>query len=361
MQLKIITILGARPQFIKAATISRAIKELNNPHLQEIIVHTGQHFDKNMSQVFFDELEIPKPNYNLGISGVSHGQMTGRMLIEIENVIIEQKPNFVMVYGDTNSTLAGALAAAKLHVPIIHVEAGLRSFNMKMPEEVNRILVDRISDVHFCSSNLAVDNLKREGLSKQVYNVGDVMYDAALLYSNEKYKKDFSFEKFIDTSKPYVLATCHRAENTNDKLRLENILKALQEIANHMQVALPLHPRTHKVIGEYNFLHYLDKILVLDPLPYIEMIWLQKGASVIITDSGGMQKESYFLKVPCVTIRDETEWLETLEGGANKLVGTSVEKIIECTLNPCNKDAFSHKIYGDGTASNQIVDILIRL
>lgn len=361
MQLKVITILGARPQFVKAAAISRAIKELNNPNLQEIIVHTGQHFDKNMSQVFFDELGIPEPDYNLHISGGSHGEMTGRMLMAIENVIIEQKPSFVMVYGDTNSTLAGALAAAKLHVPVIHVEAGLRSFNMKMPEEVNRTLVDRISDIHFCTSNLAVENLKREGLFKHVYNVGDVMYDVALLYSSEGYKKDFSFQKLINTSKPYILATCHRAENTNDKVRLENILKALHEIADHLQVVFPLHPRTHKLIEEYNFLHYLDKILVLEPLPYIEMLWLQKGANVIITDSGGIQKEAYFLKVPCVTVRDETEWVETLEGGANKLAGTSAEKIIEYTLKPCNKNAFLENIYGDGKASNQIVDVLTKL
>lgn len=362
--MKIITVIGARPQFIKAAIVSHAIKRLNNSSFNEVIVHTGQHFDKNMSQVFFDQLEIPKPNYNLNVSGGLHGKMTAEMLIGIEEVIVNEKPNWVLVYGDTNSTLAGAIAAAKLHVPIIHIESGLRSFNMKMPEEINRILVDRISDVHFCTSDAAVQNLKAEGIKSKIYNVGDVMYDALLFYSSkmDSKKDEIFYDNFLGGRKPYILVTCHRAENTDNQDRLKNILTALQKLAKEVAVVFPIHPRTKKLIKEYGFNHYLENVITTDPLPYIEMLWLEKNAKVIITDSGGMQKEAYFLKIPCITIREETEWLETIESGANIIVGVSIEKIIKHALNPVvNLSSFESKIYGSGDAGIKIVNKIIEL
>lgn len=351
-----LTIIGARPQFVKAAAVSREIK--NKKELQEVIVHTGQHFDNNMSQIFFDELEIPRPDYNLNISGGNHGEMTARMLTGIEEVLLQEKPSSVLIYGDTNSTLAGAIAASKLHIPIAHVEAGLRSFNMKMPEEINRILSDRISDLHFCPSEIAVQNLKNEGLAKKVHNVGDVMYDIALFYSSEKFEKNIDLNELGLTPGQFVLVTCHRAENTNDKEKLENILIALNEIAHSIKVVFPIHPRTHKLISEYGLSHYLNNLMTIQPLSYVQMIWLTKRAKVILTDSGGLQKEAYFFKVPCVTIREETEWLETLEKGANKIAGTSKEKIVEYTLAPI-VESWNSNIYGDGTASKKIVDIIM--
>lgn len=361
MTIKIATIVGARPQFVKAAAVSREIR--NNPEkgLKEILVHTGQHFDHNMSQVFFDELDIPQPDYNLNISGGLHGEMTAGMLVGIENILLKEKPALVLIYGDTNSTLAGALAAAKLHIPIAHVEAGLRSFNMKMPEEINRILSDRISNLLFCTSELAVSNLKNEGLTENVYNVGDVMYDAAVYYSQEQFKKSEALEKLDLVPGQFVLSTCHRAENTNNKENLKNILAALQQISTQLQVVLPIHPRTRQYISEYELSHLLKNIIVTDPLPYIDMLWLEKNAKVIITDSGGVQKEAYFFNVPCVTIREETEWLETVQVGANRLAGTDKEKIIEYTLNPDNLSWSNDGTYGDGHASAKIVNIISRL
>ena len=362
--MKIITVIGARPQFIKAAVVSHAIKKLNSDSLNDVIVHTGQHFDKNMSQIFFDQLQIPRPSYNLNISGGLHGKMTAEMLIGIEKILITEKPNWVLVYGDTNSTLAGALAAVKLHIPVIHIESGLRSFNMKMPEEINRMLVDRISDVHFCTSNVAVQHLKAEGIKNKVYNVGDVMYDALLFHRSKIDDKSdkVSYDNLLGGKKSYILITCHRAENTDNQDRLGNILKALESIAKEIAVIFPLHPRTKKLIQEYGFSHYLKNIIVTDPLSYKEMLWLQKNAKSIITDSGGMQKEAYFLKVPCVTIREETEWLETVDSGANVIVGVSVEKIIKNALNPAvSLSNFEHKIYGSGDAGIKIVDKIIEL
>jgi len=357
MSMKIVTIIGTRPQFIKAATVSR---ELKKKGLGEILIHTGQHFEKNMSQIFFDELGIPKPHHNLNISGGSHGDMTARMLTGIEGVLITEKPDWVLIYGDTNSTLAGALAASKLHIPIAHIESGLRSYNMRMPEEVNRIVADRISTLHFCPSDIAVQNLKSEGLTKAVHNVGDVMYDAALLFSNDQFEKSSALTQLDLKSGTYALATCHRAENTDEKQRLENILSALDEIASHMKVIFPLHPRTRKCIDTYDFSHYLKNLVVTEPLSYVDMLWLEKNAKVIITDSGGMQKEAFFFNVPCVTIRDETEWVETVEMGANILAGTSKEKIINYSLNPPSNSWSCHNVYGNGQASNQIADILMR-
>ncbi len=357
MSMKIVTIIGARPQFVKATTVSRELKKRG---LTEILIHTGQHFDKNMSQIFFEDLGIPEPHYNLHISGGSHADMTARMLTGIEEILITEQPDWVLIYGDTNSTLAGALAAAKLHIPIAHVESGLRSYNMRMPEEVNRIVADRISSLCFCPSEIAVQNLKNEGITKGVHNVGDVMYDAALLFSNDQFEKSSALTQLNLKSGTYALATCHRAENTDDKQRLENILSALDEIASHMKVIFPLHPRTRKYIDTYNFSHYLKNVVVTEPLSYVDMLWLEKNAKVIITDSGGMQKEAFFFKVPCVTIRDETEWVETVEMGANVLVGTLKEKIIKHSLHPPTTSWSCHNVYGNGQASGQIADILMR-
>lgn len=357
MTKKIVTIVGARPQFIKAAPVSR---ELKNPDfsLKEVMIHTGQHFDANMSDVFFEDLDIPEPNYNLSISGGNHGHMTARMLMGIEDILITEKPDWVLVYGDTNSTLAGSIAASKLHIPIIHVEAGLRSFNNKMPEEINRIVSDRISSVHFCTSDLAVENLKNEGITKNVYNTGDVMYDSALFYSSDTIKNAHLLETLGIEKRNFILVTCHRAENTNDKEKLENILSALHTISDDINVVFPIHPRTRNLIDEYNLSHYLSSLKIVSPLSYIDMIFLEKNAKFIVTDSGGVQKEAYFFKTPCITIREETEWLETLEGNANILVGSNKEKIIDCIKGTHPVSWPFENLYGDGKASRKIVECI---
>lgn len=365
---KIVTILGARPQFIKAATVSRAIVEHNQKKndcpLQEIIVHTGQHFDANMSDVFFNQLDIPKPAYQLNISSLSHGAMTGRMLENIESLLIQEKPDWVMVYGDTNSTLAGALAAAKLHIPIAHVEAGLRSHNLAMPEEVNRILTDRVSDYLFCPTKTSVENLNKEGFpfstsqrKKQIIkNVGDVMYDAVLYYQNRA-KESIALSDWRVEDKSYALCTLHRQENTDNPVRLENILKALREISTSIcQVLLPLHPRTRKKIDVLGGAKWLNGVVVLDPIGYLEMQRLQMSAKMILTDSGGIQKEAFFHQVPCITLRDETEWVETVEEGWNVLTGSSYEKIIEAASSLTGEKKEYNSVYGVGNASNIIVD-----
>ncbi|MFW6271762.1 MAG: non-hydrolyzing UDP-N-acetylglucosamine 2-epimerase, partial [Desulfosalsimonas sp.] len=302
--IKIATIIGARPQFIKAATVSRAINARNSTApspaagIQEVIIHTGQHFDANMSEVFFRELEIPKPDYNLGVGGGSHGKNTGRMIEKIESVLIDEKPDWVLVYGDTDSTLAGALAAAKLHIPVAHVEAGLRSYNRIMPEEINRILADQLSTILFCPTDTAVQNLTNEGFPhklakerwQQVYNVGDVMYDAALFYAARAEEKSRVMKDLGLAPKSFVLATIHRAENTDTPERLQKIMAALNRIAAEMPVILPLHPRTKQKLVTANF----SAVTFIDPLGYLDMVMLEKNARVIITDSGGVQKEAYF-------------------------------------------------------------------
>jgi UDP-GlcNAc3NAcA epimerase len=337
MSIKILTILGARPQFIKGATISRVIRQSDN--IEEIIVHTGQHFDANMSQVFFEQLDIPKPNYYLGISSLGHGAMTGRMLEKIEELIKQEKPNWVLVYGDTNSTLAGAMAAAKLQVPVAHVEAGLRSHNPIMPEEINRILTDRISSLLLCPTEIAVKNLKQEGFPfpaarlsgglklQRIENLGDVMYDAVRHYSGQA-KKQVNFEHFGLDHKGYAICTVHRQENTENAERLNSILSALRKISKKIPVILPLHPRTKTKLQQLNS-EALIGITIIEPLPYLEMQRLQMSAKLIITDSGGLQKEAYFHQVPCITLRDETEWTETIEAGWNQLVGANEAAIIE--------------------------------
>lgn len=355
MTCKIVTIVGARPQFIKAAAVSREI--LKHPgKIEEVMVHTGQHYDSNMSQVFFDDLEIPAPRYNLEVSGGGHGAMTGRMLEGIEQILLNEKPDWVLIYGDTNSTLAGALAAAKLHIPVAHVEAGLRSFNMRMPEEVNRILADRVSTLLLCPTQVAIENLAREGVVEDVHNVGDVMYDVALYYRERAKTQSKVLQAHGLQEKGFALATCHRAENTDDPARLEGIVSALAEIAVEMPVVLPLHPRTRKLLQQFGLEHHLGALIVVDPLPFLDMVALEQAAKVILTDSGGVQKEAFFYQVPCITMRDETEWVETVKLGWNRLVGASRETILEAyAAMATHTPKAGGEPYGDGRAAERIL------
>ena len=342
--MKVVTVVGARPQFIKAAAVSRAFLEEGG--IDEVIVHTGQHFDANMSDVFFDELKIPEPHYNLDINRLGHGAMTGRMLEGIEQIIINEKPDWVLVYGDTNSTIAGALAAKKLHVKVAHVEAGLRSFNIRMPEEVNRILTDRISDVVFCPTDEAVSNLMKEGfdsLDVQIVKNGDVMQDAALFYSGIAKKPPFELPD------NFVLMTMHRAENTDDLSRLSEIIESINEINQETPVVWLIHPRTKKIIERENI---EVNFRVVDPVGYLEMIYLLKKCSLVMTDSGGLQKEAFFFGKNCVTLRDETEWVELIENNYNVLVGAEGTKIKEgFQIMIHKKNDFNLDLYGKGVAS----------
>jgi len=350
--LKIVTILGARPQFIKAGSVSREIAK--HKEIQEIILHTGQHYDANMSDVFFDEMKIPKPDYFLGIGGKSHGAMTGQMIEKIEEVCLKEKPDWVMVYGDTNSTLAGAIVASKLHIKLAHIEAGLRSFNMKMPEEVNRILTDRVSQILFCPTDTAVENLKNEGydnLDVKVVKSGDVMQDGATFYKNLAQKPS------CDIKDDFILCTIHRAENTDDATRLKNIFKALSEIANEKQVILPLHPRTKKILGEQQI--DISNLTIIDPVGYLEMVWLIDNCSLVMTDSGGLQKEAYFFQKQCITLRDETEWVELVENGFNTLVGADYEKILTAYQTSTVFTSKELDLYGGGRASENIINELL--
>lgn len=364
MTLKIVTIVGARPQFIKAAAVSRAMSSHNKnsaaEDINEIIVHTGQHYDNNMSQVFFDELEIPRPDYNLQVSGGSHGEQTGRMLERIEEVLLKQKPDKVLVYGDTNSTLAGALAATKLHIPVAHVEAGLRSFNRLMPEEVNRVLTDHVSDMLFCPTDTAVDNLTQEGIKHGVHQVGDVMYDIALFYREKTLANDSSLLTELGIEKKqYYLATIHRAENTDAPKRLADIFSGLNEISSaQTPVVLPLHPRTKNKIATIG-VKPGSHIKIIPPVSYLEMVVLEDNAKAILTDSGGVQKEAYIFKVPCITLRDETEWVETVEAGWNVLVGADHSKIVDVARQIDYSTAKPWKpFYGNGDASGKICNIM---
>jgi len=356
---KIVTVVGARPQFIKAAAVSRTIQKSHCNTLQEVLIHTGQHYDERMSRVFFDELEISPPNYNLGIAGGGHGAMTGRMLEALEEVLIQEKPDCVLIYGDTNSTLAGALAAAKLHIPVAHVEAGLRSFNMRMPEEINRILSDRISSLLFCPTKTAVSNLNAEGIVHGVHNVGDVMFDIALFYRDKAHEQSNVLCALGVYEGKFALATCHRAENTDDFKRLEGIISALNEIADHIPVVLPLHPRTRKLLADYALTGKLEKIKITEPLKLLDMMALEQAAKIILTDSGGVQKEAFFYRVPCITMRDETEWVETVESGWNKLVGTEREEIVKAFIGFDGASCMDIETpYGDGNAAEKIVSLV---
>lgn len=365
--MKILTIVGARPQFIKAAVVSRAIAKYNKEasdreNIEELLVHTGQHYDDNMSDVFFREMQIPEPSYHLGIGGGSHGAMTGRMLEALEWLLVKEKPDLVMVYGDTNSTLAGALAAAKLHIPVAHVEAGLRSFNMNMPEEINRILTDRVSQWLFCPTETAVKNLEKEGATywpkAQVHNVGDVMYDAALFY-RERAKPGSVVASLLNQYQDgFYLATVHRQENTDDVNRLRNIMTALDEIAERVPVILPLHPRTRKYLSEAGL--HLQNVCCIEPVGYFDMVCLLNHCRAVFTDSGGVQKEAYFFHKPCITMRDETEWVELVEHGYNLLVGADRDKIIEAEQHFFAKVIdFSDNLYGNGKAGEKVVKLLM--
>ena len=352
--MKVLTIIGARPQFIKASVVSRAIQNVEG--IEEMLLHTGQHFDANMSDIFFNQLSIPKPDIQLDINGGTHGEMTGRMLIDIEKELIKHKPNRVLVYGDTNSTLAGALAAAKLHIPVAHVEAGLRSFNMQMPEEVNRILADQISDLLFCPTDMAVKNLENEGFGRKpvkVLQVGDVMQDAALLFAKQAISPLAG-----NIPEKYILATLHRAENTDNPVHLANIVQALNQVhRDGLPVVLPLHPRTRMLIEQQG----LElNVHLIDPVGYFEMVWLLDHSELVLTDSGGVQKEAFFFGKACVTMRDQTEWVELIEAGANELVGASTQKIIDATARNVGRQIQdTQQLYGGGKASQRIVDELL--
>lgn len=324
---KIISILGARPQFIKAAVLSRIIREKNE--FEEVIVHTGQHFDANMSDVFFEEMEIPRPKYNLDIHSLTHGAMTGQMLEKIEAILIEESPDAVVVYGDTNSTLAGALAAKKLGLKLVHVEAGLRSFNMAMPEEVNRILTDRISDLLLCPTGMAMVNLRAEGFDHfpcKVVQCGDIMKDSVQYYGQLSSSRSGIIRKLNLQDKCFVLATLHRQENTEDPLKLNSIIGALNALTEDCEVILPLHPRTKGALGQFS----IDfKGTLIDPLGYFDMLEILKHCRMVVTDSGGLQKEAFFNKKPCIIVRDETEWVELIEHGYARTCGSNQDKIIE--------------------------------
>ena len=348
--MKIITVIGARPQFIKAAAVSNKLRKNN----KEILIHTGQHYDENMSKIFFDELNIPYPDYNLSVGSGGHGKQTGEMLIKLESIYEKENPDIVMVYGDTNSTLAGALVASKMLIPVIHVEAGLRSFNKSMPEEQNRILTDHISNLLFAPTDTAVKNLESEGIIKNVYNVGDVMFDAIMHFKDVSLKRSNIIDKLNLNNSEYILTTIHRAENTNDILRLKNIIEALNE--SDKTIVLPLHPRTRKYINDYN-LNINTNIKLIEPVGYLDMISLEGNSSKIVTDSGGVQKEAFFMKKPCITMREETEWIETVENGWNILVGTDKDKILDSIVNFMpNKP--QKKIFGDGNSSEKICRII---
>lgn len=361
---KIVTIVGARPQFIKAAAMSRVFQQEiggnGDGAIAEVIVHTGQHFDEKMSGDFFSELNIPEPAVNLRVSGLTHGAMTGRMLESIEAVLVREKPKLVLIYGDTNSTLAGALAGAKLNIPVAHIEAGLRSFNLVMPEEKNRMVADVLSDSLFCPTDVAVENLKNEGRTERVYQTGDVMFDIALYYG-EVAKQRIGLGNWGLESKGYVLATVHRAENTDHPDRLGEIVKAISTINQHTPVILPIHPRTRKILDEHGLSEALNGVKVVEPLGYLDMVRLEMDAKAILTDSGGVQKEAFFHRVPCITLRDETEWKETVESGWNTIVGANAEAALAALEAAEGRSPQTTKPYGDGDAAERILRELNQL
>ena len=385
--MKVLSIVGARPQFIKAAVVSRNLRGMR---IEEILLHTGQHYDFNMSEIFFRDFDLPKPDYQLGIGSGSHGEQTGRMIMEIEKVLLVEKPNVTIVYGDTNTTLAGALAGAKLHIPLAHVESGLRSFNKKMPEEINRVLTDHCSNLLLCPTETAVTNLRREGFtnminegklidgtihppifldvaSNVVVNVGDVMFDAALQVkesiNNQANERKRILDQYHLMPEDYVLATIHRADSTDDGEKLRKIMEALTGIAScGMTIFFPVHPRTKKALETFDLLTSLPAKLILnDPVSHKDMILLIRHAKAVLTDSGGLQKEAYFFKIPCVVVRNETEWTELVEIGWNRLAGTETADIVDAVQAVLNGD-FTHKewidFYGGGKAGRRIVEVL---
>lgn len=354
--MKILTVIGARPQFIKACMLSNLFEK--NSKITEVIVHTGQHYDKNMSDIFFQQLQIPKPSYNLGVGSNSHGKQTGKMLGYIEEILLNEQPDVTLVYGDTNSTLAGSLAASKLHIPVAHVEAGLRSFNKKMPEEINRLLTDHLSTFLFCPTTSSVVNLKNEGIENNVYLTGDIMYDAIIYYKKIALSQSNIISYLNLIPQDYYLATIHRAENTDNPNRLKTLLTVLSSLER--KVILPLHPRTKSKIKDFNLNRFFlnSHIKVVEPLDYFDMLTLESQAKMILTDSGGVQKEAYMLKVPCVTLRDETEWVETVTAKWNTLVGASNSGSILEAISKTKKPDEYPTPFGDGSASKIIYDTL---
>lgn len=354
---KIITIVGARPQFIKAATLSRQFALAG---VEEMIVHTGQHFDENMSQVFFDEMEIPTPAYNLEIHGLSHGAMTARMLEGIEKILMQEKPDKVVVYGDTNSTLAGALAASKLHIPLVHVEAGLRSFNRLMPEEINRILTDRVSNLLLCPTDAAVQNLQREGFDHfpvRIVKNGDVMQDAALYYAEKAALKSNIIERY--SLKDFVLTTVHRQENTDDRATLQRIIAGLNAIHKELPVVMPIHPRTRKLLSDYGL---QTDFQLIDPVGYFDMISLLQHCKMVVTDSGGVQKEAFFFAKHCITLRKQTEWVELVQHDFNRLAGSDPQQLAEAFNYFLSKSSdFNIDLYGKGKAAEKAVKEILKL
>ena len=353
---KIVTILGARPQFVKAAVLSRIIKSYDE--IEEIIVHTGQHYDANMSAIFFNEMEIPLPKYNLDINCLSHGAMTGQMLMKIEEVLQIEQPNAVIVFGDTNSTIAGALAAKKMNIKVVHIEVGLRSFNMKMPEEINRILTDRISDLLLCPTNTAIENLQNEGfdtIDNSIVKSGDIMKDAVEYYSKTSEKKSSIITDLKLTSNEFVVATIHRQENTNDLNKLKSIFEGLEKISAIKEVVIPLHPRTKSIL-ENNQLHY--NINFIKPVGYFDMLELLKHCNLVITDSGGLQKEAYFNKKHCIIAREETEWIELISNNFAKIVDANSEKMIQAFSNFQNSIVnFDKNLYGNNVGEKMYAEI----
>lgn len=359
--MKVLTVLGARPQFIKASVVSHFISTL--PEVEEVVVHTGQHFDSNMSDVFFEELGMDTPAYQLDIHGGSHGDMTGRMLIEVEKVILQEQPDVVLVYGDTNSTLAGALAAVKLHIPVAHVEAGLRSFNMTMPEEVNRILTDRVSRWMFTPTAIAAKHLKAEGVNEdKIVSVGDVMYDVAKFHGGRVSVSGRVMARLNLKEAGYVLATVHRAENTDDTTRLSAILEAFRDLSAELPIVWPVHPRTRAVLQRNGKLDNIPaKLHLIDPVGYLDMVQLEKHAALIATDSGGVQKEAFFYGVPCVTLRDETEWVELVNAGWNRLVSpTSSSEVVAAIREALGSKGQPVHPYGEGNAAELIIRRLVK-
>ena len=348
--MKIITVLGARPQFIKAAMVSEKLNAIDS--FSEVIIHTGQHFDQNMSDIFFNEMGLPKPDYNLNINQMSHGQMTAKMIEKIEPILMDEKPNGVLVYGDTNSTLAGSLTAAKLHIPVFHVEAGLRSYNRAMPEEINRVLTDHLSSLLFCPTENAVNILGKEGIQKGVENCGDVMYDAFLKF---KQQIENGENKTPEADSPYILATIHRPENTDNNKNLISIFKELDKVNEKIRVVLPLHPRTK---GQLHKFGIQTKIQWVEPVGYLSMLSLLNSAEMVITDSGGLQKEAFFAEKKCITVRDETEWIELIDIDVNRLSAPAeLNGVFEgMRANECD---FSKKLYGNGNAGKIIVDSMV--
>ncbi|MFN5710631.1 MAG: non-hydrolyzing UDP-N-acetylglucosamine 2-epimerase [Bacteroidota bacterium] len=354
--MKIITVIGARPQFVKSAMVSKALAK--HQGVNEIIVHTGQHFDQNMSDVFFEDFGLKAPAYNLGVHSLMHGAMTGKMLLSLEPILLEEKPDLVLVYGDTNSTLAGALTAKKLNIKVAHVEAGLRSYNATMPEEINRVLVDRMSDILFCPTTAAIDNLHKEGFdthTSKIVMCGDVMQDAALYFGKLALEKSKIFKAL--NVENYVLATIHRAENTDNYAQLKSIVDALNEIHQKISVVMPIHPRTKYLMDEYQIKPVFK---IIDPQGYIDMLALIQHSSLLVTDSGGLQKEAYFFRKNCVTLRNETEWIELVDMGYNMLAGSETQRICNaCNIMLNKQQSFRSDLYGTGISAEQIASYLL--